>query len=404
MAVFEYSAVDRSGQRISGQIQAPSRREALHLLSSAGHLPIEAREKRESSQSQSLLSWLRRPTATDLTLLTRELSLLLSAGQSLSAALSTIHGDTGAPRIQALAGRLVETIAGGKSFSEALAAEGTLFPAIYTGMVKAAEMSGQLTEVLGRVADARESEQKLRSKIISALTYPCMLMGVAVATVIFLLGFVVPRFKDSLGDQAGRLPASAAAVMQSSDWLVANGHWLAIGLAATLPLFALVMQRPGAKAGWARFVLRLPVIGSLVRTALTIRFCRSLSILLSSGLGLPAALALTREVIGNAEAGQLIDKLASALRDGVEFTDPLARSQVFPPLVASLLRVGAHSGSLAEVSGRLAVMYETKLDVGLQRLMSILEPVIILLVSAFVALIVLSIMSAIIGIYDLTGS
>jgi general secretion pathway protein F len=140
-----------------------------------------------------------------------------------------------------------------------------------------------------------------------------------------------------------------------------------------------------------------------VRYALTIRFCRTVSSLLSSGLSLPNTLVLTRDVIGNEEARQVIERLGTALRDGADFTEPLAQSRVFPPLVASLFRMGAESGAMPDVAARLATMYETKLEVGLQRLMSILEPSIIVFVGGLVAFIVLSIMTAIIGIYDLSG-
>ncbi len=406
MVAFAYTAFDAAGKKTAGEIEAASRQDAIRQLNGRGLIPIEAQEKQTAGTSAGGAGslWPRgRPKAADLTIFNRELGLLLTTGQTLSQGLATIRGDDAAPRIQALATRLGQAINGGTSFADALAAEGTLFPPIHIGMVKAAEMSGTLPAVLNRIADMRESEQRMRSKVVSALIYPVFLVATAVAAVLFLLGFVVPRFKSSLATQADALPASAALVFQASDILNAYGLWIGTALAALVALVVIAVQRPAAKAVWARLLLRLPVVGNLVRYAVTIRFCRTVSSLMSSGLNLSSTLALTRDVIGNEEARQLIDRLGMALRDGADFTEPLAKSPVFPPLVASLLRMGAESGAVADVAARLATMYETKLDVGLQRLMSVLEPVIILAVGAFVAFIVLSIMSAILGVYDLSG-
>jgi type II secretory pathway component PulF len=314
-----------------------------------------------------------------------------------------LQEDEAAPRTHALVGRLRQAIASGKSFAEALALEAAIFPPIYVGMVKAAEMSGALTEVLGQIADARESEQRLKGKILSALLYPTLLVCTAIGVVVFLLAFVVPAFKDALGEQSAQLSVATAAVLAASDWLVAYGDWMLIAIAVLLAACLLLGRLPSVRSFWGRVSLRIPLAGPLLRMAITVRFCRTFGALLSSGLGVAPALTLTRDVIGNEEAKALLDRLGAAIRDGVDFTEPLKTSHVFPPLVASLLRVGDQGGALADVSVRLANMYETKLELGLQRAMSILEPAVILLVSILIGTIVLSIVNSLLGIYDLAG-
>jgi general secretion pathway protein F len=191
MAVFDYTAVDSAGRMIRGQIEAETRPGAVEALSKQGQLAVEivprnATAGRTGASARSAGT----PSTEDITLLTRELSLLLGGGLSLSRALTAIEGEADARRVRALAGRLRLAIAAGSGLSEALAAEAPVFSPIYVGMVKAAEASGTLVAVLARIADARDREQKLRAKITSALLYPSMLIATAIATVIVLFVYV----------------------------------------------------------------------------------------------------------------------------------------------------------------------------------------------------------------------
>lgn len=405
MSVFDYTAVDRAGQMVRGEIEAETRPAAVDALSKQGQLAVEivargeaARRSTDGGRSRA------QPNAEELTLLTRELSLLLGGGLSLSRALTAIETEADVRRVRTLAGRLRLAIAAGTSLNEALAAEAPIFSSIYVGMVKAAEASGTLVGVLARIADTREREQKLRAKITSALLYPSLLIATAIATVVVLFVYVVPRIKESLGDQVAQLPASSKAVFAASDWLQVWGQSLWVAAGAMGITLVLLWRQLAIQRFRQRLVLKLPVIGRLVRMSLTARFCRTLGVLLSSGLQLPAALALTRDVMGHEEMRVLIDRLGTAIREGEDFIAPLSRSGVFPSLVTSMLRTGAESGLLASSAERLADMYESKLEIALQRLVTVLEPTIILIISAFISIVVVSIMSAIMGMYDLTGT
>lgn len=405
MPHYEYTAVDKTGRQISGSLEADTRDAVLRRLSDQGHFPIDAVERRSATTTNGGFSlFSRAPRPAEITLFTRELALLLAAGQPITRSLSLIEEDAVAPRIQALASRLRTAIASGKAFNEALAAEDGRFPPVFVGMVKAAESSGQLETVLERIADTREREQRLKSKITSALLYPSLLILTAIAAIVLLMILVVPRFKEMLGDQVHRMPAASKAVLAVSDWLTAHAELVGAGAVGLLLLLLFASRQPAVRSVWQRLVFRLPLIGSVARTALTARFCRTLGVLMASGLGLPQALQLTRDVIGNSEAEVLIDGIGLALRQGRDFTEPLAGSHLFPSLVTSLLRIGAESGALADSSLRLADMYENKLETAMQRLVAVLEPTIILLISVFIGFIVLSIMGAIVGVYDLTGT
>lgn len=406
MPKFEYTAFDAAGRRIAGEIDADSAESALRNLNSRGHFPVGVTERRsaggaDGASGTSLFA--RGPTAAEITLFTQELSLLLAAGQPLAGAIDLIEGDSHSGRIQGLARRLRSSLAGGKSLAEAMALEPAAFPPVYCGMVKAAEASGMLAAVLARIAETRERDQKLGSKLASAALYPALLILMAVGVVVLMIGVVVPQFKDMLGDQAGRLPATSRAVLAASDWLASNGELMAVGMVFLLMAAFFGGRQPTLQRLMERALFATPLVSNVMQLSLTARFCRTLGILLESGLGLPAALALTRDVITNHAARTIIDEIGSALREGKEFTEPLRRAPVFPAMVTSLLRIGAESGVLAASAVRLGEMYEAKLEVAITRLLTVLEPTIILAVSLFIGFIVLTIMSAIMGVYDLTG-
>jgi type II secretory pathway component PulF len=407
VAHFSYQAFDASGRPLTGRIEAESREAALRALAAQGHLPVDAVESAEGADTPSGGGWLdfgrRLPTPANITLFTQELGLLLASGQPLAQALQLIEGDVDSPRVQALAQRLRASIAAGKSLSEAMALEGTLFPPFYIGMVKAGEATGELASVLTRVAESREREEKLRQRFTSAMLYPSLLILMAIASILLMMTVVVPQFKGLLGDQVARLPPASQAVLATSDWVTANGEALAIGFGVLVLSLALLSRQPAVRSLFARMLYAMPLIGPLMRLSLTAAFCRALGVLLSSGLGLPAALALTRNVIGNDRARDMIDGIGVALREGRDFSEPLRQSSIFPPLVTSMLRIGSESGSLANSALRLADMYETKLEIGMQRLVTVLEPTIILLLSIIIGFIVLTVMSAVVGVYDLTG-
>lgn len=406
MPQFAYRAITRSGEQVSGQLEAETREAALRLLNGQGYLPVDVTVSaaRGSGKSGSAHLFARRSSAADITLLTRELGLLLASGQTLPDALRLVGEDESAPRLQLVARRLRGALAAGRSLSEAMVADEAGFAPEYTGMIAAAEAAGTLPAVLERIAATREKEQKLRAKITSSLLYPGFLVATSIAVVTVLLLFVVPRFKELLGDQVERLPTASRVVLAASEWLQAHGAAFGAGLVAATVLAVLALRRPAGQRLKERLLFALPLTGGLMRLALTTRFCRTLGLLLASGLGLPAALALTRDVIGNERAQILIDKVGLALRQGEEFSVPLGEARLFPPMVVSLLKIGAASGTLAESSLRLADMYESKLETALQRLVTILEPAIILIVSLFIGFIVVSVMSAVMGVYDLTGS
>jgi general secretion pathway protein F len=406
MAVFHYTALNQAGKQISGEMEAASREVAIRQLAEAGHFPIDAVAQSGSTVAasrRSLMDFWRSASAAQITQFTRQLAMLLGAGLTLPRAMALVEAETGGGGgVQSVAQQIRADIAVGKSLAEALEARGKQFPPVFVSMVRAAEASGTLPEVLERIAETREREQKMRAKLVSALLYPSLLVATAIAALLVIMLFVVPRFKSMLVDSGVKLPSSAATVIAVSDWLNAHLTGLGIGIAALVLGIVVLRQQAPVRRLLDRLSLRLPLVGNLMRMDLTIRFCRTLGVLLANGVALPAALGLTREVMGNDEAAAVVAAMGQELRKGSDLAKPMETSRLFPPIVIALMRVGEETGGLAKSALYLADMFEDKLDVATQRLVTILEPVIIIAVSVVVAMIVISIMGAVVSVYDLT--
>jgi type II secretory pathway component PulF len=402
MPVFHYTALDRAGQHVAGEMQGPSREGVIRQLSDAGHFPIDVVAGEAGAPLPGRLGgdFGRSASAAEITQFARQLATLLGAGLNLSRAVGLIEGETGGHRLKDIARRIHADIANGKSLAEALEARGRSFPPVFVSMVRAAEASGTLPEALERIAETREREQKMRAKLLSALLYPSFLVVTAIASLVIIMLFVVPRFKAMLTDTAVVLPPSAASIIAVSDWLTAHWSSLAVGLALFVVAVLLVGRRPMVRRVLDRAVLRLPLVGWLVRMDLTIRFCRTLGSLLANGIAVPTALNLTRAVMGNAEAVRLVSDMGRELRTGRDLARLMEGTRLFPPTVIAIMRVGEETGGLAKSALYLADMFEQKLEVATQRLVTILEPVIIVAVSAVVAGIIISIMGAVMSVYD----
>lgn len=404
MTLFHYTAVNREGSKIEGQLEASDRQSVFEQLHEAGHLPVDVAELRARASYAGKSDWpflSRHPSPAQITLFTRELAMLLKAGQTLDQALKLLEKDGSAAKQQKLIAQLRAALNDGKSFNEALAGLPQVFPAIYTNMIRVAEASGTLENVLEDIADTRERDQKRRAQALSAMLYPALLVLTAVGAVIIMLVFVVPRFKQMLVTASAELPGSTEFVIGLSDGLIAHGQWIAVGALAIVAAILVALRRPGVRRGFDGLLLHLPLIGRLMRLNLTIQFCRTLSTLLENGVELPMALNLTKDVLGNAKAKRALEQAYEALRKGQNFTDPLTRSGLFPPVAVNMLVVGEETGGLASSTKYLARMFEDKLELAITRLFTIIEPAIIILVSLFVAGIIISIIGAVISVNDL---
>jgi general secretion pathway protein F len=400
--LYRYKALSRTGAGLSGEMEAVSRATVLEDLHQLGHFPIEVTELNRAASggghvASGMFSGL--PSARQITLFTRELGMLLKAGLPLDQALGFLERDAGSKSLARLVGRVGNEVSGGKSLCEALEMQGDAFPPIYSRMVRVAEASGTLETVLERIAHGREKAQKLKSMAISEILYPCLLIVMAVSAVTVMLTFVVPRFKDMISNAGTEIPQQARFVIGASDWLLANWEYLLVSIAAVVIIA--VVTWPKIRSDVQMLLLRLPLVGGILQLNLTIRFCRTLGMLLENGVDLPAAMKLVADVIGNKPAAVAVGQSYDALRKGRSFLEPLSQSRLFPPVLVNMLRVGEETGSLSSALLHMAEVFEEKLERTVERTFTIFEPLIILLVSGVIAFIIVSILSAVISINDL---
>ena len=401
MAKFRYSAIRDTGERVAGEIEGSDRAMVLGRLSEQGLYPIEVRDSEPDVSASSMLRFGGGPASfSEISVFTRELGWLLRAGMTLNAALDILAKESFSSSFGTIIATMRADIRKGKSFHHAVAESGA-FPPYYVSMVEVGEASGTLPGVLERISIAREREQKIRGKLVSALIYPSLLVTLAAGAVIFIMVSVVPSIKDMIEGSGAPIPEQARFVIGASDWLIANGQTVLIGIPLILLVLVAVlggktMQNVAKAAG-----LRVPVIGSLLRKAAVVRFCRILGTLLAAGVGLGESLKLMQPSAESPQIRQTIAEMESALRQGGNFIEPLERSRIFPPLLARMLSVGSETGNLTASVLQVTDILEDELDRQAERALTLIEPVIILALSAVVAFIITSLMSAIISVNDL---
>lgn len=401
MASFSYSAIRNDGAQVTGTIEAADRETALRRLSEQGQHPITVTEAEGEVSARSIFA-LGGGAASfaDISIFTRELAWLLRAGMSLSNALTMLAKESFSPRFSRLVEGLRVDIRKGKSFHEALANSGA-FGGYYVSMVEVGEASGTLPAVLERISTAREREQKTRGKLASALIYPSLLLILAVGAVTFILVQVVPSIKEMITGSGAPVPSSAQFVIDLSDWLIANGQTMVIAVPVTILALVLLLGTGGLRKGLQRLASHLPLIGGILRKSAVVQFCRLLGTLLAAGVNLPESLRLMRPSLASKEMRNTVERMEQALREGGDFLAPLDASRSFPKLLSRMLRVGNETGNLTPSVLQVTAILEEELDRTVDRSLTLLEPLIILALSAVVATIIMSLMSAIISINDL---
>lgn len=406
MPHFAYRALTEAGERVAGEIEAGDRKAAIQRLQAQGLIPIEAQPAGRggaAAAGEPALPALPASgrQAAGVTLVTRELATLIAAGETLESALALVGDDLADRRLRATLRTVLTKVRGGAALSEALAAEPRLFSRLYVGMVRAAEATGRLGEVLGELAELRERQEVIRRQLVSAALYPVILVLTAIGAIAVLLLYVVPQFTPVFAGNEERLPPLTRFILDLALWLRAWGPALA-ATGAALGLAWLVAGR----IGWLRrlahgLALRTWGIGSLARERATAEVCRGLATLLKGGLDLPAALLLLREMVSNLAIADALERAASAVRQGRRLTDALAAEGILQPMGLKLLRTGEESGRLQPLARFIAERFEQRAASRMQRFVTLLEPVLVIGMGGIVGGIVIAILTAVLSVNEL---
>ncbi len=394
MPLFDYTGFDAAGKKASGTVEAGGRRAAIARLHEQGVYPTELREERQEKGGgkRLALSFGRRVAPLELASATRQLSTLLAAGLTLDETLATVADQLERPQLQRVLGRVRSAVVQGEALHAALAAHAAIFPPLYINMVQVGENSGTLDAALSRLADFLEDQVRLRARIRAAMAYPLLMAVVGVGVLFFLLTFVVPKVTRMLTDLGQALPLPTQLLIALSGFL-AQWWWLLLLLAAAgLLLLDRYRRTPAGRLRLDRLALRLPLFGRLNLLLATARFSRTLATLLASGVPLLKALEIARNLLQNQVLAEAIAATIDAVREGESLATPLKRSGVFPPMVAQMAAIGERSGELEGMLLRVADAFDHQVEMAIGGLLSLLEPLMILIMGSVVGFIVMAIL------------
>ena len=406
MPTFRYTAINPSGTLAHGEMDAPDEPSVIAALQRQGSIPVRAELAGRGGLANLLSLELGRGKAlsrTELTNLTRELSIMLGAGQDIDRALRFLVETAPNRRVAAIMGRVRDAVRDGAPLGTALANQPRSFPRLYIGLVRAGEAGGTIAPTLERLATLMERERALASTVTSAMIYPAILLVGAIGSITLLLTEVLPQFVPLFQQNGASLPRSTQLLIDLGAAVSDYGLWaLAAVLVAGLAIRQ-SLQRPGPRLAADRWILRVPIVGGLAREVVAARFTRTLGTLLTNGVPLIAALGIVAEAIGNRAAMAAVDAATRSAKGGAGLSAPLAEAGIMPVRTIYLLRLGEETAQLGPMALRAAEIHEEKTRLGVSRLVSLLVPVITIVMGAAVAAIVSSLLLAMLSLNDLAG-
>jgi type IV pilus assembly protein PilC len=393
---YRYSALDPTGTTVKGVQHAMSPGGASALLTERNLHPIHVVEQKSILQFEITR---KRVPRRELMHFSRQVGVFVRSGVPLIEALETITAEVSNKLFKRGLSDIIESLQSGETFSGAAAAHPEIFPDVYLGMLKSAEVTGHLDTVLEQLADYLERDIEARRTITSALVYPALVLLMSLITVAVLTVYVMPRFRNFFHELNAKLPLATRILLSLTGWLEASWPFIVVALLA-VAVSAIV----SARTAWGRamhdnVLLRAPVVGDLTQHAILERFCRVLSAMVTAGVPLPEALAVTAEAANNTVYKHGITAAREEMLRGAGFADPLRRTGLFPPAVIQMFRVGEDTGSLDDQLQTAAVYYERELNYRIKRFTSLFEPAVIVGVGLVVGFVAIALVSAMYGIF-----
>ncbi|RYZ64648.1 MAG: type II secretion system protein GspF, partial [Proteobacteria bacterium] len=370
MPIFEYKAYDPAGKPARGIVDSENSKTARLKLKKQGLAVFEISEKSQSSSKQARANEQRASTGLfaskasvkDIAMMTRQLASLIKANITLVESLSAMVEQTEDPMIKLVLAQVKQDVNEGMSLGKALGKHPRVFDNIFVNMIEAGESSGTLGVVLLKLADLKEAQMRLRSKVMAGMTYPALMMGVAFLLLIAMFTFVIPKMKEIFVSMNKPMPAITQFLIGMSDFVV--GYWWLIGAAmfGAAVFFNKWVNTPKGRAKWDGFKLKLPVIGTLVRMIGVTRFASTMSTLLASGVPILSAMNISKNLVGNTLMADAIASARENITEGQSIATPLQRSGQFPPVVIHMIAIGEKTGELPSMLKNVAETYEEQVS------------------------------------------
>jgi general secretion pathway protein F len=401
--IFTYEATTREGNIITGTIEVASERLAIDRIQEMGYFPlkIQKRVEGESLFQRVLLMLEGGVKEKDIMTFTYQLGVLLEAGFPLDRSLSILSGLSEKKKLKELIADLISHVRSGKAFSEALSRFPSVFPPFYVNMVKAGEVGGFLEETISRLVVYLENSESIKSDVRSALIYPSLLSFVGGTAIVILLTFVIPQFTKIFSDMGQALPLPTVILLAISDGMLE--YWWLILIVVSGVVFGIrkYIRSENGRRQWDGFKFRLPVFGKLFKETAVARFSRTLGTLLNSGVPILNALQIVQGTLGSDRISEAIAAVKESARRGRGISEPLANTNIFPPIAVHMITVGEETGKLDEMFMKIADRFDIEVRNTIKRMLALLEPALILIMGIVVGFIVISMLMAIFSINEL---
>ena len=418
MARYKFTALDAKGKEVHGEIDADSQSMAVARIREKQYFPTKVEElaagggaaapaKKGGAKKGAMQMELKLPKflqggvkAKQLTTFTRQMSTLVNAGLPLMRALRVLQRQEKNVALRDAVVQMAESIESGSTFAEALAAHPKIFDRLFVNMVKAGEIGGVLDVVLARLAEFQEKAEKIKGKVKSAMTYPIVVLVMALSILMFLMTYIVPKFADIFGDLMGGkgMPMLTQFVMSASSVMVHRFPVVLIVIVVLVVVIKLLARTDKGRYGLDQFKLHAPVFGTLISKNSISRFTRTLGTLMSAGVPVLQALNIVKETVGNEVIAKSVTTIHDAVKEGENMAPPIASSKVFPPMVVSMVEVGEETGALPDMLMKIADSYDDDVDNAVAAMTSIIEPLLIIFLAVVVGTIVIALFMPLVSI------
>ena len=416
MARFKFTALDSKGKEVHGEIEADSQSVAMARIKEKQYFPTKIEElaagaaapaQRKAAAKGGMNMEIKLPKfmrggvkTKQLTTFTRQLSTLVNAGLPLMRAMRVLQRQEKNVALRESVAQMAESIESGSTFAEALAAHPKIFDRLFVNMVKAGEVGGVLDVVLARLAEFQEKAEKIKGKVKSAMTYPIVVLVMALSILTFLMMFIVPKFADIFADLMGGkgMPALTQFVMNASDTMVHRFPVVITVIVALVVIIKLLAKTNKGRFMLDQFKLHAPVFGMLISKNSISRFTRTLGTLMAAGVPVLQALNIVKETVGNEVISKAVATIHDAVKEGENMAPPIASSKVFPPMVVSMVEVGEETGALPDMLMKIADSYDDDVDNAVAAMTSIIEPLLIIFLAVVVGTIVIALFMPLVSI------
>lgn len=390
MPGFNYTAINRNGKRVRSSLDASSIETAKSSLRGAGYTILDIKEQTTLNRDIEI-PFLGKPKAKDMAVFCRQFVSILRAGVSVASVLSMLGQQTGNKKLRAAIREMQADVEKGESLATSMRRHPKIFPAILVNMVSAGEASGNLEESFRQMELYFERSKRTKSKVTSAMIYPCVLIVVMIVVLIVMMTKIIPNFLKTFEDMDAELPKLTLGVMAVCEWFE-SWWWVPLLVLAALVVGGILFHRTNKGKhffGW--LARKTPVVGNLTVKTACATFCRTMEVLIGSGLTLTDSMDLAASNMGNIYYLEAIRDARGMVAEGTPLRESLVRTGIFPPMVSNLVGVGEETGDLQSMMGKVADYYDEEVDEATKKLLNLMEPAIIIFMAVFVVIIVLAI-------------